>query len=168
MEVQTWKFRKCWPLEPNPGVNPKVGRHTRLKILMMRDTSVFRTIPHLQKSIKIAKIICTQVYSFPVTIPFHVSCHPAGDVPASWVGAGIIKWPIWRGGIKPWKIYRDFEGVLLEKAPCLGWSKAVILWEPRQLCGAHFCCPSWQCQRSRLGWMKPGWMVEISMAEAVR
>lgn len=39
MEVQTWKFRKCWPLGrlvgTQPWVNPKVGMHTPLKVILV-------------------------------------------------------------------------------------------------------------------------------------
>lgn len=43
------------------------------------------------------------------------------------LGQGSLNDPFEGGGSDHEKIYRDFEGVLPEKVPCLGWSKAVTV-----------------------------------------
>ena len=129
MEVQTWKFRRCWPytvgLEANPGWTLKSVGTTRLKILMMRDTSVFARSPIFKNPSRSAASFAPRFTASQSRFPKNVSCHPAGDVPASWVGAGIIKWPIWRGGSDHEKYIEILREFSLKK--CFVWG------DPRQL-----------------------------------
>ena len=108
-----------------PWVNPKVGRHTRLKILMMRDTSVFARSPIFKNPSKSQKSFAPRFTASQSRFPFMfhvillVTCQHPG------LGQGSLNDPFEGGGSNHEKYIEILREFFLKKR---------LVWgDPRQL-----------------------------------